>query len=81
MNKQEMAKALAIAKDPDRVLSDRSLDLFYGFGLIGFGPVHCTCEGVARLLRWQAEQFNGSWDSVEINDIARIGRQKFIIIG
>jgi len=39
-----------------------------------------TTRQVAKLLRWQAQNLNGSWDMGEVNNIAKIAQRKFLII-
>jgi len=54
--------------------------MLYGFGLPHFKPVHTTIEAVAKVIRWQARQFNGQWDHPALDEVARIGRKKFLIV-
>ena len=80
MTKSEFTKAFKLAKSA-ATLSDSENELFYGFGLKDFKPIHCTIEGVAKIIRWQCEQFNGDWDMEALNEIAYFGKKRFIIIG
>ncbi len=80
MTKAEFAKAYSLAKSNEQ-LNYNNLDLFAGYGLSGFKPVHVTIKDVASLIRWQALQFNGEFNSEELNNIALAGKKGFIIIG
>lgn len=81
MNKAEMTQALAIAKDNTIDLLNEDISLFDGYGLSDFVPVHVTLRQVARIIRWQAQCLDGTWDANEINQIANKGRKRFMIIG
>lgn len=81
MNKAEMTQALTIAKNADIDLTNEDISLFDGYGLNGFVPIHVTVKQVARVIRWQAQYMNGTWDAEEINMITNYGRKRFIIIG
>tara|TARA_Y100000034_G_C6854379_1_gene388016 strand:- start:835 stop:1080 length:246 start_codon:yes stop_codon:yes gene_type:complete len=80
MNKQEMTQALEIAKDQSQNLTDVDTDVMFGYGLPDFKPVHVTTRQVASIIRWQAGRFDGTWDAKEIDDIANLGRKRFMII-
>ena len=85
MNKSEMKIAVSLAKS-GQALMDQATGIFDGFGLPDFAPVHVTLRQVAWLIRWQAGMIVGrvgqpAWDAQEIDDIAYVGRTKFIIIG
>ncbi len=80
MTNDELNRAFSIAQGGEE-LDDSSLDVFLGFGLPGFRPVVCTLQMVARLIRWQCQQFNGGWDAEALQEIARHGRHRFIIVG
>lgn len=77
MNRQEFNRAFTIAQGPQSLPEGP----FNGFGLPDFQPVHVTLRQVAELMRWQALQFNGEWNAEALQEIAKHGRQKFIIIG
>ncbi len=81
MNKAEMTQALAIAKDSTIDLLNEDISLFDGYGMEDFTPVHVTLRQVARVIRWQAQYMNGTWNAAEINMIAHYGRKRFMIIG
>lgn len=80
MTQQQLQQALEIAKsDEDLINESCQIDIFNGFGLGNFQPVHVTLKQVAALIRWQCFQFNGAIDAVELNNLAYKGRKKFII--
>ena len=81
MTKMEMAKALEIAKNPNINLLKEDISIFDGFGLHGFEPIHVTLNQIARIIRWQAQCMDGTWNAEEINAIATIGKKKFRVIG
>lgn len=80
MTKTEFANAYSLAKS-DIKLHYNNLDLFAGYGLSGFETVYVTIKDVASLIRWQALQFNGQFNSEELHNIALAGKKGFIIIG
>jgi len=51
-----------------------------GFGLLEFKPVPTTIDAVARMINYQAAQFDGNWDMAAIAEIFAVKR-KFLIIG
>ena len=79
MTKTELGRALEIAKS-DHDLSDSDFGNLSGFGLPGFRPVYTTLGAVARLIRWQCGRLDGTWDSVNLDEIARFGRRLFLIL-
>ena len=79
MNKSEMKKALSIAKS-DKDLQDFP-NCMIGCALPDFTPCNVTLEAVASLIRYQASYMVGGWDLDEINNIAKIGQKRFIIVG
>jgi hypothetical protein len=81
MTLQQFQEAFAIAKDFARDLSNVDDSVLYGYGLPNFKPVHTTLEAVAKVIRWQALQFNGQWDSVALNEVAELGRRNFLVLG
>lgn len=76
MNKAEFNSAFQLAKNGGG--SFDNIDLFDGFGLKGFRPVCCTLAAMAGLIKWQALQFDGHWDSSAVDEIWE-ARRKFII--
>ena len=80
MNKQEYQKALNIAKnDLLDDYQDNDLDSLDGFALRDFQPVCCTLSTIARLIKWQAQYFNGQYDNDALNEIWAC-RRKFIVV-
>lgn len=53
----------------------------YGCGLSDFKPVYTTIGAVARLVAWQARTLAGTWDALELDNMARIAKNKFLIVG
>jgi hypothetical protein len=81
MTKHQLSEALTIARS-DADLSERGINTgpFWGFGLPDFVPTFCTIESLAALIRWQCVYLNGGIDTEALNEIARIGRHKFIVV-
>jgi hypothetical protein len=80
MTAEQFKQASHIAFDSKVNLFKEYLSVFDGFGLPEFKPIWCTVKQVARLIRWQCQFMNGTWDTVELNSIANFGRKKFKII-
>jgi hypothetical protein len=80
VNKQELAKALDLAKNR-KVKEPTDISIFAGFGGRDYQPVFVTLDAVAALINWQCLQFNGQYDAMALNEIAQAGRTKFQIIG
>jgi hypothetical protein len=78
MNKAEFQRAFLIAES-DKELND-DMDVFIGCALRGFEIVYITVESVARLIRWQCRQFDGTWDQEELQSIVSIARNKFTLV-
>jgi uncharacterized protein with von Willebrand factor type A (vWA) domain len=78
MTKGELTLAVSLAKNG--TYNQVDIDIFDGYGLEGFEPVHCTLDAVARLINWQCVRFDGSFDSEELDTIARVGKRKFLIL-
>lgn len=83
MTRQEFAHVVLFAdsQDPDheeaRYLADDSpLD---GCALPGFQPVTIDTAAAAKWLNWHARQFNGAWDSEQLNECATIARRKVFL--
>jgi hypothetical protein len=81
MTLSEFKSAFAIAKDLKRDLSDVDDSNLFGYGLSSFHPVHTTLEAVAKTIRWQALQWNGQWDAEQLDQVAKLGRKNFIVLG
>ena len=82
MTKTELTEAFAMSRDnPDNCVHFGDIWVFAGYGLHGFKPVHCRLIDIARLLLWQCQNLDGSWDMEEMGEIAKLGRKLFIIVG
>jgi len=80
MTLAQFQKAFAIANDASIDLSNVDDSILFGCGLPRFKPVHTTLEAVAKLIRWQAMQFNGQWNAEALNEVAELGRKNFLIL-
>ena len=80
MTLAQFQKAFAIANDASIDLSNVDDSILFGCGLLQFEPVYTTLEAVAKLIRWQAMQFNGEWNAEALNEVTTIGRKKFMIL-
>ena len=80
MNKNEFSLALAMAQDRNIDLSNVDDTHLDGCGLPTFDKVATSIKAVAKLIRWQAQYLNGSWDMDEINNLRNISRRKFEIV-
>ena len=76
----QFQKAFAIANDTSIDLSNVDDTILFGCGLPRFKPVHTTLEAVAKMIRWQAMQFNGQWNAEALNEVAEVGRKNFLIL-
>jgi hypothetical protein len=76
----QFQKAFAIANDVSIDLSNVDDSSLFGCGLPRFKPVHTTLEAVAKMIRWQAMQFNGQWNAEALNEVAEVGRKNFLIL-
>lgn len=88
MTRNELSLALAMAQSDMELPtflgengSQRLIDLFEGFGLSDYQPVHITIRDLAALVRYECTMFNGEIDNVALADIAETGKTKFIVIG
>ena len=81
MTKNEFKQAVEMVEKREDLSKFDDSNLF-GCGLSDFKfPVYTTIGAVARLVAWQARTFAGTWDSVELDNMARIARKKFLIVG
>ena len=83
MTKSEFKQAVELAKLGTNGYGEHVDDsIFYGCGLDDFAfPIYVTIKQVAKFINWQAMQFNGEFDAVELDNCAHIARKKFQIIG
>lgn len=79
MNAAQFKQAFSLA-DSDVDLTGVDDSHLFGYGLRDFKPVFTTIEAVAKIIRWQAHYLNGKWDQNELNEIARLGRKRFLIL-
>lgn len=79
MTKKDLSQALKLARSNIDLKVDTSF--FDGYGLRDFKPVHCTICQVAQLMRWQVLNITGTVDAEALNELATVGRKKFVIIG
>ena len=81
MLKSEFNKAFAMANDPDIPLIHVDYSVLHGCALPEFKyPVHCTTEQLAAMIRWQGQYLFGGWNSEELDQLAKIGKKKFILL-
>jgi hypothetical protein len=80
MNKKEFQTAVTIAQNDSIDLGNEDLGSFDGFGLADFAPVTVTLRQVARLIRWQCQQFSGGYDMEALQEIRDHGRRRFDIV-
>jgi hypothetical protein len=80
MNRTQLNAAVTLAQT-NADLSAHDDSILHGFGLHAFAPVVVTIPQLARMIRWQCVQLNGGIDSDALNEIARIGRTKFTVVG
>jgi len=70
MLKDQFDRAFAIARSKAD-LSQVDDSILFGYGLPDFAPVTVPIETVAKTIRWQALQFNGQWDTEELEACRR----------
>ena len=80
MTSQQFKQAFQIADNFDIDLTGVDNNNHFGFGLSTFKPIYTTIAAVAKTIRYQGLCFNGNWDMEAVNEIARFGKTKFIII-
>ena len=81
MTKSEFSQSVKLVESRADLLKFDDSNLF-GCGLSDFKfPVYTTIGAVARLVAWQARTFAGTWDAEELDNMARIARKKFLIVG
>lgn len=81
MTKNEFNAAFNIAKNFSVDLTNVDSSHMFGYGLPDFEPVHVTLEQVAKEIRWAALQFNGQWNGEALDEVAKLGRRNFIVLG
>jgi|SaaInlV_165m_DNA_2_1040747.scaffolds.fasta_scaffold159401_1 hypothetical protein len=88
MTRNELSLAVAMAQSDEELetfigenSSQRLIDLFNGFGLSDYNPVHITIRDLACLVRYECTMMNCELDNHALNEIAELGKTKFIIVG
>lgn len=81
MTLNEFKAAFALAKDTSLDFSGVDNSNMLGYGLPDFKPVHVTLEAVAKEIRWNAYQFDGTWNADALEEVAKLGRRNFIVLG
>lgn len=79
MTNQEFQDCFKLAQNGEELAGD--ISRFNGYGLREFRPLVATKAELALLIRWQALQFNGQWDSSELTDIKNSLRRKLTLVG
>jgi len=80
VTKEKRQKIMALANDNSIDWLAVDYSILIGCGLPDFGKKYCTIKQVAALLRWQALQLNGEWDSEELDSIFKIAQKKFLVL-
>jgi hypothetical protein len=81
MTTKQFAQAVKLAEQNADSLCDIDNANLFGCALPSFQKVHTTIPAVAKLVHYQAMQFNGKWSAEELDNMARIAKKKFLIIG
>lgn len=81
MTKAEFARAFTLASDRSVSLADVNDSHLHGCAMPGFEPVTTTLAPVAKMIRWQCSMFNGQWDHAELDELRKIARYRFDLIG
>lgn len=79
MTKSEFSQAVKMVESGADLSKFDDSNLF-GCGLPDFRPVHTTIGAVAKLVQYQARTFAGTWDAQELDNMAKIAKQKFLIV-
>jgi len=80
MTKSEFSQAVKLVESGADLSKFDDSNLF-GCGLRDFVPVHTTIGAVAKLVQYQARTFAGTWDAAELDEMARIAKRNFLIVG
>jgi hypothetical protein len=80
MTKDQLNMAFAMAKDEAFVSDYKTLAWSLGFGLSDYQPTTISVEALATLIRYQCSCLNGSWDMIALDEIARVGKDKFLVL-
>jgi len=79
MTAKQFEAAVTLAKSGVEINEDTS-NLF-GFGLDDFKPTATTIGAVAKTINWQCAIWDGTWDMTEMDNIRKLSRKRFIIVG
>jgi len=80
MTKDELNKAWAIANQESFVPDYKTLGWSIGFGLSDYQPVTISVEALATLIHYQCGCLDMTWDMEALDEIARHGKNKFIVL-
>lgn len=80
MTKKERQEIMALASNNGIDWQAVDCSVLIGCGLSDFGKKYCTEKQVAALLRYQALQLNGEWDSKELDIMFQIAQRKFMVL-
>lgn len=81
MTNAQFLEAVKLAGVEHEEFDNDILSMFVGCGLKGFGPVYVTLADVAELIRYQCSwMFHKGFDQEALQEIADIGRRKFLIV-
>lgn len=82
MTRKEFSEAYSIArssKEFDQEEYRQALSITCGCGLQGFEPVVITKDQMAMLIRYQAQMFNGHFDTEAVDELYAVKRKLLII--
>jgi hypothetical protein len=79
MTKSELTMAWHIASQESFVPDYKTLGWSIGFGLDDYKPRDITVEALATLICYQCKCLDCSWDMDAFDEIARHGKNKFLV--
>ena len=79
MTSKQINQSLQISRT-GRDLSNVDDSVLHGCGLPDFKRTNCTLEMAAKMIHHAAMQFNGEFDSIELNAICNVAKKKFQIV-
>jgi len=80
MTKDQLNKAWALANQESFVPNYKTLGWSIGFGLSDYKPVTISIEALATLICYQCGRLNMTWDMEALDEIARHGKEKFLVL-
>lgn len=80
MTKNQLDRAMTLARNYEVNLLNVDLSTLEGYGLPNFQPVTVTVEMVAAMIRWQCIMFNGEIVAEELDLLVRVFRHKVTIL-